>query len=193
MKRVSPLVLGLGDRGSTVASDAIALNGHADELIYLEDDQLAVLSAENVHIFDREVDAAIFRRLPLRSRTVMPWSISRDIRISCQRRMRSNRPRCVDLSATVRGISRPCRSDQDPGKVIVTGCGTAGNAALAATYIFDEICGRAVAMIPASEFRYRSRTVDSESLVIALSQSGETVDVLDAIAVASGAGPSWRR
>ena len=69
-------------------------------------------------------------------------------------------------------------------KVIVTGCGTAGNAALAATYLFDEICGRAVTMIPASEFRYRSRTVDSESLVIALSQSGETVDVLDAMAVA---------
>jgi glutamine---fructose-6-phosphate transaminase (isomerizing) len=65
--------------------------------------------------------------------------------------------------------------------VIVTGCGTAGNAALAGTYLFEEVCGRAVTMIPASEFRYRSRTLDSQSLVIALSQSGETVDVLDAM------------
>ena len=73
-------------------------------------------------------------------------------------------------------------------KVIVTGCGTAGNAALAGTYLFDEICGRAVTMIPASEFRYRSRTLDSESLVMALSQSGETVDVLDAMSVAEQRG-----
>jgi glucosamine--fructose-6-phosphate aminotransferase (isomerizing) len=73
-------------------------------------------------------------------------------------------------------------------QVIVTGCGTAGNAASAGTYLFDEICGRAVSMIPASEFRYRSRTLDSESLVIALSQSGETVDVLDAMTEAKQRG-----
>src|SRR5215208_6798708 len=53
-KRVSPLVLGRSARGSTVASDAFALNEHADELIYLEDDQLAVLSAESVRVFDRK-------------------------------------------------------------------------------------------------------------------------------------------
>ena len=52
-KRVSPLVLGRSERGSTVASDAIALNDHADELIYLEDDQLALLNAESVCVFDR--------------------------------------------------------------------------------------------------------------------------------------------
>jgi glucosamine--fructose-6-phosphate aminotransferase (isomerizing) len=52
-KRVSPLVLGRSARGSTVASDAIALDDHADELIYLEDDQLAILRAEGVSIFER--------------------------------------------------------------------------------------------------------------------------------------------
>ena len=52
-KRVSPLVLGRSARGSTVASDAIALNDHADELIYLEDDQLAILNADSVAIFER--------------------------------------------------------------------------------------------------------------------------------------------
>jgi glutamine---fructose-6-phosphate transaminase (isomerizing) len=61
---------------------------------------------------------------------------------------------------------------------------------LAGTYLFDEICGREVTMIPASEFRYRSRTLDSQSLVIALSQSGETVDVLDAMTEAKQRGAS---
>ena len=51
VKRVSPLVLGRSDRGSTVASDAIALNDHADELIYLEDDQLADSQRQRVSAF----------------------------------------------------------------------------------------------------------------------------------------------
>src|SRR5919107_2813410 len=62
------------------------------------------------------------------------------------------------------------------------------NAALAGAYLFDEICGRAVTMIPASEFCYRSRTLGSHSLVVALSQSGETVDVLEAMSVAERRG-----
>ena len=83
-KRMSPLVLGRSERGSTVASDAIALNDHADELFYLEDDQLALLSAESVCVFDRTsmrqispvsvaqqdqhagVDLAGYRRLPVK-------------------------------------------------------------------------------------------------------------------------------
>ena len=52
-KRVSPLVLGVGKRGSTVASDAVALHGHAEELIYLEDDQLALLDTRGIEVYDR--------------------------------------------------------------------------------------------------------------------------------------------
>ena len=52
-KRVSPLVLGRGRTASTISSDAIALRGHADELIYLEDDQLAVLSPQSIEVLDR--------------------------------------------------------------------------------------------------------------------------------------------
>ena len=59
-KRVSPLVLGRSSRGSTVASDAIALDDHADELIYLEDDQLAILDAQNVCNIRAHLDAADF-------------------------------------------------------------------------------------------------------------------------------------
>jgi glucosamine--fructose-6-phosphate aminotransferase (isomerizing) len=62
-KRVSPLVLGRSARGSTVASDAIALDGHADELIYLEDDQLAILNSESVSVFER---ASMSRISPVR-------------------------------------------------------------------------------------------------------------------------------
>jgi glutamine---fructose-6-phosphate transaminase (isomerizing) len=184
VKRVSPLVLGRSQRGSTVASDAIALNDHADQLIYLEDDQLAVLSAESVRVFDRksmrEISPASVRQQD-RGATVnhagYPDFLSKEVaeQPAALRRL---------VSAGREEIETLADAIKTAGKVIVTGCGTAGNAALAATYLFDEICGRSVTMIPASEFRYRSRTVGSDSLVIALSQSGETVDVLDAMSVA---------
>ncbi len=73
-------------------------------------------------------------------------------------------------------------------QVILVGCGTAGNAAAAGAYLFSEICGRDVAIAPASEFRYRSQSLGPDSLVIALSQSGETVDVLDAMSEARSRG-----
>jgi glutamine---fructose-6-phosphate transaminase (isomerizing) len=181
VKRVSPLVLGRGARGSTVASDAIALNEHADELIYLEDDQLAILNADGVAVFQR---TSMRRITPVavsqengKAPTGLagyPDFLSKEVAeqpAALRRLVLDGREEIESLAAAIRSAD----------SVSVVGCGTAGNAALAGTYFFDEICSRLVTMIPASEFRYRSRTLDGDSLVIALSQSGETVDVLDAM------------
>jgi glutamine---fructose-6-phosphate transaminase (isomerizing) len=187
-KRVSPLVLGRSARGSTVASDAIALDGHADELIYLEDDQLAILNSESVSVFER---ASMSRISPVpvtqqdRRESIdlgrYPDFLSKEVAqqpAALRRLIRDGREEIENLADAIATAQT----------VVLTGCGTAGNAALAGTYLFDEICGRAVIMIPASEFRYRSRTLDSDSLVVALSQSGETVDVLEAMSVAERCG-----
>jgi glucosamine--fructose-6-phosphate aminotransferase (isomerizing) len=189
-KRVSPLVLGRSARGSTVASDAIALDDHADELIYLEDDQLAILRAEGVSIFERAsmrqitpVAVSQHERTESADLGRYPDFLSKEVAeqpAALRRLVREGRDEIQSLADAMTSATN----------VIVTGCGTAANAALAGTYLLDEICGRAVTMIPASEFRYRSRTLDSSSLVIALSQSGETVDVLDAMAVAQQRGAS---
>jgi glutamine---fructose-6-phosphate transaminase (isomerizing) len=187
-KRVSPLVLGRSARGSTVASDAIALDDHADELIYLEDDQLAILSAESVTVFDRTS-----------MRQITPIAVSQQDRsegVDLGRYPDFLSKEVAEQPAALRRLVRDGLGEIEAladaittaKNVIVTGCGTAANAALAGTYLLDEICGRAVTMIPASEFRYRSRTLDSDSLVIALSQSGETIDVLDAMSAAEQRG-----
>lgn len=187
-KRMSPLVLGRSKHGCTVASDAIALKDHADELIYLEDDQLALLSAKSVRVFDRSS-----------MRQISPVSVTqqeRNKRVGLagysdflSKEVEEQPLALLRLVSEARAeIETLADAIKTAGKVIVTGCGTAGNAALAATYLFEEVCGRAVTMIPASEFRYRSRTLDSQALVIALSQSGETVDVLDAMTEAKQRG-----
>jgi len=187
-KCVSPLVLGRGARGSTVASDAIALNDHADELIYLEDDQLAILNADSVAVFER---TSMRRISPVAVSTQKdmariglagyPDFLSKEIeeQPAALRRLVLEGREEIECLAVAIGTAE---------SVILVGCGTAGNAALAGTYFFDEICGRVMTMIPASEFRYRSQTTNGGSLVIALSQSGETVDVLDAMTAAQRRG-----
>jgi glucosamine--fructose-6-phosphate aminotransferase (isomerizing) len=187
-KRVSPLVLGRSARGSTVASDAIALDVHADELIYLEDDQLAILNADSVAIFERTsmkpMSPVRVSQQSARASTGLagyPDFLSKEIEeqpAALRRLVLEGRQEIERLAEAIRKAE----------SVIVVGCGTAGNAALAGTYIFDQICGREMTMIPASEFRYRSGTLNGDSLVIALSQSGETVDVLDAMTVARRCG-----
>ena len=187
-KRVSPLVLGRGARGSTVASDAIALNDHADELIYLEDDQLAVLNAGSVAVFERtsmrRISPVAVSQQNDKAETGLagyPDFLSKEIEEQPAALRRLVREGQAEIETLAEAISRAeC--------VTVVGCGSAGNAALAGTYFFDEICGRVITMIPASEFGYRSRTLNGGSLVIALSQSGETVDVLEAMTIAQRRG-----
>ena len=160
-KRVSPLVIGRSARGSTVASDAIALNDHADELIYLEDDQLAILDADSVAIFERTsmrpISPVAVSQQTDKARTGLagyPDFLSKEIeeQPAALRRLVLKARRRLKAS-----LMRSARQNS----VFLVGCGTAGNAALAGTYFFDEICGRLTMMIPASEFRYRSRTLNT--------------------------------
>jgi glucosamine--fructose-6-phosphate aminotransferase (isomerizing) len=94
--------------------------------------------------------------------------------------------------AVLRRIVTDCRREieslaaviQAADRIVLLGCGTAGNAAMAGTYLFSELAARDTLMIPASEIRHRRAALGSSALVIALSQSGETIDVLEAMYIA---------
>jgi glucosamine--fructose-6-phosphate aminotransferase (isomerizing) len=180
-KRVSPLVIGRGANASTIASDAVAMHGHADELIYLDDEQLAILTATGIEVLDRvtlepssayvvpihaadnDIDLGIHPHFMAKEMSEQPRAL--------RRLVREAQDEITALAAAVR----------DADRILLVGCGTAANAALAGSYIFNEICGREVHLIPASEFRYRSSYLNDRTLVIAISQSGETIDVLEAV------------
>lgn len=187
VKRVSPLVVGRGTGGSTIASDAIALRKHADELIYLEDDQLAVLSAAGIDVFDRQTLLPIdVRSTPLHAIDDVelgphPHFMVKEISeqpATLRRLVDEGRAEIEDLASAIAAANR----------VVAVGCGTAANAALAGVYLFNQICGRELSAVPASEFRYRSDFLDAKTLVIAISQSGETIDVLEAMRTARDRG-----
>lgn len=180
-KRVSPLVIGRGKSATTIASDAIAMHGHADELIYLEDDQLAILTAQGVDILDR---ATMSRIAPL----VVPIHAA-DSDIELGKHPHFMVKEISEQPAALRRIVQEAREEIEQlaaamstaDRVMLVGCGTAANAALAGTYLFSQICAREVTLVPASEFRYRTAFLNEKSLVVAISQSGETIDVLEAM------------
>jgi glucosamine--fructose-6-phosphate aminotransferase (isomerizing) len=183
-KRVSPLVVGQGRNGSTIASDAIAIQEHADELIYLEDDHLAVLSPAGIAVLDRRT------LQPLSPRRVPSQHIAADVERgdypSFMAKEMAEQPGTLRrLVAEGRAeISALAAAAREAERIVFVGCGTAAHAALAGSYLFAEIAAREATLIPASEFRYRMGFVNAKTLVIALSQSGETIDVLEAMTLA---------
>lgn len=187
-KRVSPLVIGRSRSGSAISSDAIAMHEHADDLIYLEDDQLAILTAQGVDVLDRATMTSIAPQIvPMHAADedtelgryphFMVKEISEQPR-ALRRMVQEARTEIEHLAAAIHAADR----------VLLVGCGTAANAALAGTYLFSQICARDVALVPASEFRYRTAFLNERSLVVAISQSGETIDVLEAMHAARRSG-----
>lgn len=180
-KRTSPLVVGRGAGGSTVASDPLALRPHADELVFLEDDQIAVATPEGLQVRNRISHAIVVPTVVAMQETSgdpglgnHPDFFSKEVSEQPETLRRIVAEARSEIEAMAEAVS-------DAERVILVGCGTALNAALAGAYFFSEISGRDVSAVSASEFRYRSHHLDSRTLIVALSQSGETVDVLEAI------------
>lgn len=187
-KRVSPLVIGLGDRKTTIASDAIAVDAHADSLIYLEDDQLAVIDAHGAEVLD--IDSL----LPLATIKFVSNSTQPEIALGSYPDFMSKeiaeqpealRRLVMDATGEILQLARLIAESP---QTTFLGCGTAANASLAATYIFSDVCGLDVSAVPASEFQYRAAALRPGTLVVAMSQSGETIDLIEAMRTARACG-----
>ncbi|MBX3069712.1 MAG: glutamine--fructose-6-phosphate transaminase (isomerizing) [Thermomicrobiales bacterium] len=187
-KNVSPLVLGAGPDGSTIASDAIALHGKAELIHHLEDGQVAEIHGGSVRLWDlasmREI-APTWRKLPDRSFDTglagHPDFMSKEM---------AEQPDVLErLARTANGeISAMAHAIQESYGTFLVGCGTASYAALTGSYLFSRIAKRHVNFVVGSEFKYHEHFLTNRSLVIALSQSGETADIIEAMLAARARG-----
>jgi glutamine---fructose-6-phosphate transaminase (isomerizing) len=183
-KSGSPLVLGWSDHGHLLASDFSALLEHTRRVTFVEDRQAVLLSREACRVFDadsgRELTPAI---------TEVEWEAAATELSGYPDYMTKEiheQPFVLRHLADVGGepASRLAAMIREANDVFVVGCGTAGHAALAAQYLFARIAGRRVTVATGSEFPYLMDFVREGALVIALSQSGETIDVIDAMRTA---------
>ncbi|HZT67282.1 MAG TPA: glutamine--fructose-6-phosphate transaminase (isomerizing) [Acidimicrobiales bacterium] len=187
-RRVSPLIVGAAEGVGLVASDIPALLGHISECFALEDDQIAEVRPGSMVVTDLDGNEVTPSRLKV------DWDLEAAEKGGYEDFMLKEiheQPKA--LTDTLLGRLQPdgtLRLDEvrldddelrDVDKVFVVGCGTSYYAGLAARYAIEHWTRLPVEIDIASEFRYRDPVVDSRTLVIGVSQSGETIDTLQAM------------
>jgi glucosamine--fructose-6-phosphate aminotransferase (isomerizing) len=183
-KNGSPLVLGWSDHGHLLASDYSALLEHTRRVSFVDDDQVALLDRDRCRLFDARTGDEVAPTI-----AQVEWEAAATELAGYPDYMTKEiheQPAMLRrLADGWRGHAQRLASLLDGARdVFVVGCGSAAHAALAAQYLLAQVAGRRVTVASASEFAYLERFVTDGALVVALSQSGETVDVLDAVRAA---------
>ena len=193
-RKDAPLLLGYGDGENFIASDVTAIIKHTREVAYMEDGEIAILTADGIVVedalqqpvekerrhIDWEVSAAEKGGYPhfmLKEIFEQPEALRRAI----SPRMRDGRVVLDDMKLTaeqIRGFSR----------IFIVACGSSYHVGMVGKYNLEHLLRRSVEVCLASEFRYSDPIVDDRTLVIVISQSGETLDTMAALREAKARG-----
>jgi glucosamine--fructose-6-phosphate aminotransferase (isomerizing) len=185
----SPLVVGIGHGENFLASDPAALIGNTERVVYLHDHQLCVLTDHDWHIYDQdevrvearvhqidwepgEADKGDFEHFMLKEIYEQPEALENAMRGRLDDR---------DASAHFGGLNLDTQQLRRADRLILTACGTSYHAGLVGEYLLEEFARLPVEVEYASEFRYRNPPIDRNTIVLAITQSGETADTLAAL------------
>ena len=186
-RKDAPLLLGCGDGENFLASDVTALLRHTRDIVYMDDGELAVITAGGIRIYDErrrpiekehqhidwDVDAAEkggYDHFMLKEIHEQPAAIARAI----TGRIQNGRVVLSDLTMTDREI-------RELGRICIVACGSSYHVGMVGKYSLERMLRRPVEVSLASEFRYSDPIVGPGDLVIVISQSGETLDSMAAL------------
>lgn len=194
LRKFSPLVIAENDNEKFIASDVPAILPYSKNIIFLEDGDIAVITQDSIKIFDNDgleikrdkklinwdpvmIEKAGFRHYMLKEIHEQPRAILDTIRGRF-----SETDYMVDLEELTKFNSK------DISKILILGCGTSYHASLIGKYMLESIAGISTEVDLASEFRYRDNVIDKNTLVLSISQSGETADTSEALIAAKEQG-----
>ncbi len=192
----SPVVIGKARQSTLAASDPHALVGHADELVYLEDNEVARLTPGDFTLVttDNVPVARLSEKLDLDPTAVekkdFPHYMLKEIFEQPRVVADTLRGRIHHATATAKlgGLESVRERLEEARQLILVSCGTSYHASLFGKYLFSEMTDIPVETELASEFRYRRVRLDPQSVLLTLSQSGETADSLAALRLAKQQG-----
>ena len=188
-RRGSPLLLGLGDNETLVASDASAIVSHTRQVLYLDDNEVARIEGGKVDVRTlanapvardaaeiswsaQEVEKGGFEHFMRKEIHEQPESLRNTLR------GRLDRERGTALLS---GLNLSPRDQAAIRRVVIVGCGSSLHSGMVGAYAIEELAGVPAAVEQAAEFRYRNPIIGPDELVLAISQSGETADTLAAV------------
>jgi len=184
-RRGSPLIIGIGDDEHFLASDVTAVAAHTRQVVYLEDNDIVTITADafgvtnfgtasEVKVSEIEFDATAveqgeFAHYMLKEIFEQPRTIENALRGRIDRDASTAKFGGLNMSlAELRAVNR----------IVITACGTSWHAGLVGEYLFEGLAHIPTEVEYASEFRYRNPPLNSNTLVLAITQSGETADTL---------------
>jgi len=185
----SPIVIGLGNGENLIASDIAPLLPYTSKVIYLNDGDIAAVTADKVDLrninnmpVEREVaridwDASAaekgrFKHYMLKEIFEQPEAVSNAVR---------GRLDAENGCSILNGMNLTPRELAQITRIVIAGCGSSMHAGLLGEYYFEDIAGISTSVEQAAEFRYRNPIIEPNTLVIPISQSGETADTLAAV------------
>jgi glucosamine--fructose-6-phosphate aminotransferase (isomerizing) len=195
-RKGSPLVIGVGSNEYFLASDATPIVEYTKSVVYLNDDDVAIISRDGlilktlrnnkqtprIHKLDLdigEIDKGGYAHFMLKEIFEQPRSILDTFRGRVS-------PGSAELY--LGGLFNVMDRLEGAKRIIIIGCGTSWHAGLVGEYLFEDLARISVEVEYASEFRYRNPIITPDDVIIAISQSGETADTLAAIKLAKEAG-----
>jgi len=195
-RRGSPVLLGIGEDEYFVASDASAIMEHTRSVVYLDDGDIAVLTREGYHIIDRD------SHIQLRAVDDVAWDLEaielgdhahfmlKEIWEQPETVRSTLRGRLVfdDGTARLNGLNLTPEACADIQRIVIVACGTSWHSGLVGRHLIEELAQIPVTVEYASEYRYRRQLELPGTLALAISQSGETADTLEAMRAARAPG-----
>ena len=185
----SPIVMGIGNGETFVASDASPLGAYTDKIVYLADHQIAVITAEGLRVTHRDLGHVEHdvRVLEMENESVTldnryPHFMLKEIleQPASLRDTMRGRLSEDDATAIFGGLNLTPQQLRRINRVQLTACGTSWHAALVGEYLIEEFARLPVEVEYASELRYRNPPIDQDTILFSITQSGETADTLAA-------------
>ncbi|WP_181304862.1 glutamine--fructose-6-phosphate transaminase (isomerizing) [Rufibacter sp. XAAS-G3-1] len=195
-RKGSPLVIGVGKGEYFLASDATPIIEYTNEVVYLNDFEIAVIRDGVLDIRSKEdvVQTPYIQKLELELEAIekggYPHFMLKEIFEQPRSILDSMRGRLVaeNTQLTMSSIREYATRFKNADRIIIVACGTSWHAGLVAEYMIEEFARIPVEVEYASEFRYRNPVIREGDIVIAISQSGETADTLAALELAKSKG-----
>ncbi len=195
-RKGSPIVIGVGETENLVASDIAALLPYTRQVIYLNDGDIALLTPDRIDLrniknvpVEREIakidwdagqaEKGNYPHFMLKEIFEQPETIENAIRGRIDHEMGT---------AVLNGMNLTPHDLAQVTRIVIAGCGSSMHAGLVGEYFFEDIAGISTSVEQAAEFRYRNPIIEPNTLVIPISQSGETADTIAAVREAKAKG-----
>lgn len=186
-RKDSPLVLGYSEKGNFIASDVTAIIKHTRDVVYMDDGEIAILTPDSIDVFDDEMN------LQSKEHSVIDWDVSaaekggyphfmlKEIYEQPEAIRKTLSPRIREGKVVLDDFHMSKEYLQEISRIFIVACGSSYHVGMVSKYNWERMLRRPVEVCLASEFRYSDPLVDDKTLVIFISQSGETLDTMAAL------------